>query len=111
MLLLLPLHSFAMQGGWLSAGNAFDVAHEIEHAMGVSHHHHDDGRGSIHYDDSGESAAHFAEHASAHQCAALLPAAIPQLAIASITIKIPDHEQYIPNPVPERLHRPPSSRG
>jgi hypothetical protein len=109
LLMLLPLHSFAVQGGWLSAGQAYDLAHEAEHLEGMSHHHGDDG--SVHYDDSGESAKHFSEH-SASQPAFGLPArSLPPLTFESVTATPTRLAQYIPDPIPERPQRPPSALG
>jgi hypothetical protein len=109
LLLLLPLHSFAVQGGWFSPENAFDIAHEIEHLDGTSHHHDDDG--SIHYDDSGESAKHFSEH-SASQQAATLPSTAPLLlTLTLLSVTRNELRQYISDPIPERPQRPPQSLG
>lgn len=106
LLMLLPLHSFAMQGGWLSTSDAYNLSHEIEHLEGISHHHHDD---STHYDESKESADHFADHAASAQTAAL-PSSItflsPLLTFSSV---ISEHRNYIPDPILERPQRPPSS--
>lgn len=108
--MLLPLHGFAMQGGWLSAGGWADVAHELEHQEGISHHHDDDG--SIHYDDSGESAKHFAEHSASGQQAATLPAlSPPHVTLILLTIVPIEFGQYIPDPIPERPQRPPQTFG
>ncbi len=109
LLLLLPLHSFAMQGGWSSLGNAFDIAHEAEHLEGTSHHHGDDG--VIHYDDSGESAQHHAEHSAAGQVLALPSVVTQQVAIMMRTISRGELRQYIPDRVPEQPQRPPQSLG
>ncbi len=110
LLLLLPLHSFAVQGGWLSSGHMFDLAHELEHADGTSHHHNDDG--SVHYDESGESTKHFSEHSAGQQTASLPPFPILALpAIVPMSAAITGPPQYIPDPIPERPQRPPTSLG
>jgi hypothetical protein len=107
--MLLPLHSFAMQGGWLSAENAFDIAHEIEHLEATSHHHDDDG--SVHYGDSGESEAHFADHSASQQSASLPSGAMPSLLIEPYTIKPFELAYSIPDPFLEDPQRPPASLG
>jgi hypothetical protein len=110
LLMLLPLHSFAMQTGWLSAVNAFDIAHEIEHLKAASHHHHDND-GSVHYDDSGESEAHFADHSASQQSASLPPGAMPSLPAESCMIKRFELTYSIPDPFLENPQRPPASLG
>lgn len=110
LLMLLPLHGFAMQAGWLAAGDRFDIAHEVEHREATSHHHGDDG--SVHYDDSGESAAHFADHsASSPQSASLPSVAMPLLRIEPFTVKPSETAYYIPDPFLEHPQRPPTSLG
>jgi hypothetical protein len=109
LLLLLPLHGFAMQGGWFSAENGFDLAHEIEHVEGKSHHHADDG--SVHYDDSSESTKHFSEHSASQQSPALPSLAVPQLIIAPLMFAIGEPAHNIPDPDLERPQRPPSTLG
>lgn len=109
LLLLLPLHSFAMQGEWPPSGNVFDLAHEVDHLEGTSHHHMADG--SVHYDDSGESAQHHAEHsASCHPIA--LPSLVAlQVALTSRTVSRTEFREYIPERMPEQPHRPPQVHG
>lgn len=109
LLLLLPLHSFAMQGGWSPLGNAFDLAHEAEHLEGTSHHHMDDG--SVHYDDSGESAQHHAEHAASCHAVALPSTGMPQVALIAQPFVRGEVRQYIPERVPEQPQRPPQALG
>jgi len=111
LLVLLPLHSFAVQSGWYSSGTeAFNLAHEIDHVLGASHHH-DDEHGSVHYDKSAASAEHFADYATTHSCAAIPPSVIPTAAVrASRTIDL-EPQLYLPDPYPQRLHRPPSTLG
>jgi hypothetical protein len=110
LLMLLPLQSFAVQGGWFAPGGAYDIAHELEHLEGTSHHHDDDG--SIHYDDSGESDKHFAEHSASSQYTAALPSlSDPFLALDIISLVHSESSQYIPDPVPERPQRPPQTLG
>jgi hypothetical protein len=107
--MLLPLHSFAVQGGWLSAGQAYDLAHEFEHLEGASHHHGDDG--TVHYDDSGESAKHFSEHSASQPAFGLPTMSLPPLSFESLTVPSSRLTQYIPDPIPERPQRPPSTLG
>lgn len=106
LLMCLPLHSFATQGGALLLGSNASIAHELEHDEGL-HHHHDDG--SVHYDDSDESHDHIQDHsASSPQPAGLsvlsLPTAPPQL-ISSLKI---DFSHFIPEPFLDGPLRPPS---
>lgn len=110
LMLLLPLHGFATQVGWHASENAFDIAHEADHLAGASHHH-DDEHASVHYDDSGASDKHFAEHAASHQCAALPSTAVPPAAMAPTTFAVADPGHFLPSPFPERLQRPPRSLG
>lgn len=99
-----------MQGGWFAANGWFDIAHELEHLEGTSHHHNDDG--SIHYDDSSESDKHFAEHSASGQQVATLPSlAHPQVLLALLAVVPADFAQYIPDPIPERPQRPPQALG
>lgn len=108
LLMLLPLHSFAVQSGWLSAEKAFDIAHEVEHLQAVSHHHDDDG--SVHYDDSGESTAHSADHSASHSphAGSLPSVAMPLLTIQPFTIRLHEPAYYIPDPFLKDPQRPPS---
>jgi hypothetical protein len=103
----LPLHGFAMQWGALLAGGDTSIAHEIEHDEHVQHHHEDDG--SIHYDDSDESAQHLLDHPAspqpAHMVLPVLPGAPPQLVSTVAT----EEASYIPDPLLDCPHRPPAS--
>lgn len=109
LLLLLPLHSLAVQRGWLSHGATSDLTHELEHVEGISHHH--DNHGSIHYDESDESTKHFYEHSAAQQTAVLPSFVLPPLAIAPLLSVVSGPLQYISDPIPERPQRPPKSLG
>jgi hypothetical protein len=109
LLMLLPLHSFAMQSGRLSAGGLFNIAHEIEHLEATSHHHDDDG--SVHYDDSGESATHSADHAASQQSASLPSGTMPSLLIEPYTIKLFEPAYSISDPFLEDPQRPPAFPG
>jgi len=110
LLMLLPLHSFGMQGAWLSSGSAYDLSHELVHQEGINHHHGDDG--VIHYDDSSESAQHISDHTASGQ-SATLPASATPLSPMSAFIVVASERRYfdIPNPHLERPQRPPSSLG
>ncbi|RZI40102.1 hypothetical protein EGT07_24925 [Herbaspirillum sp. HC18] len=110
LMLLLPLHSFAVQVGRDASASAFDIAHEVDHLVGAAHHH-DDDHGSVHYDNSGDSAHHFAEHAAGHACPALPTTMMLPLAIDGSVAIVPDLPHYLPDPFPERLQRPPCSLG
>ena len=94
MLMLLPLHGFAVQTGAMQE-HAYSIAHELDHANGVSHHH--DADGTIHYDQSDESVQHASEHPASSQVAAL-PSMLPthpfmafrSIAGSSPVLSIPD---------------------
>jgi hypothetical protein len=105
LLLLLPLHSFAVQGNWFAPEKALNLAHEIEHQQGTSHHHLDDG--SVHYDDSSESTQHALEYSSPHQSARLPSGAMPPSTMAALSVSPVEFARHIPDPVPERPMRPP----
>lgn len=108
--MFLPLHGFAMQSGWLVDDHAFNIAHAYAHDNGVSHHHHEDD-GSMHYDDSDESVQHVSEHAAC-QAPVVLPALFFSVSLqesaADMAVYVP---KFIPDPIPERPQRPPSSLG
>lgn len=87
----------------------FDVAHEVDHMTGASHHH--DEHGAPHYDDSGESAKHFAEHSASNICVALPSDVVPFLTSELFKVASSDLGQYIPDHIPERPQRPPQTLG
>lgn len=109
LLMMLPLQSFAVQNARLSHAETVSLAHEMEHLEGTSHHHEKDG--SVHYDKSGESADHFAEHSTSQQAPALTSAILPNMSVAPLSTSPPDFRQYIPDPIPERPQRPPLTLG
>lgn len=110
LLMLLPLQGVASQSGWLAPGGAFDIAHEIEHLNGTSHHHGDDG--TIHYDESGESAKHFADHCAGAQQTAAIPSLEPlHVALSLLGLVHHNWRRYIPDPVLEQPQRPPQALG
>jgi hypothetical protein len=107
LMLLLPLQGFAMQVGVRAQGEVSSLAHEIEHAEGVSHHH--DADGSVHYDDSEESKTHLSDSSAVQVQPGIpavvvlpLPSAVTGTAVRGVTA-------FLPEPVPERPQRPPSS--
>lgn len=110
LMLCLPLQGLAMQWGdaWQSdaAPVAQEVMHEVMHDAHVSHHHDDDG--TLHIDESDESAEHIQDHSAPPQPAALLttvlPAAPPAL-VCSVPSTVPT---FIPDPMLECPHRPPA---
>lgn len=110
LMLLLPLHGIAMEGGWYSSASAFDIAHEIDHLAGAAHHH-DDDHGAVHYDGSSDSADHFAEHAAAQAYVALPAMELAAPRIEAACAAIVEAPQFLPDPFPQRLHRPPCSFG
>ena len=108
LLLCLPLQSFAVQGGALLFGSLAGqgIAHELEHAVELEHHHDDDG--SVHYDDSEESVQHIQDYPSSTQVAHL---AVPFQPIAPerLACAVDDVAPcFIPDPVPDNPLRPPA---
>ena len=85
---------------------AQEVMHEVMHDEHVSHHHDEDG--TLHVDDSEESAQHLADHSAPPQPATLvatvLPVATPELVFPVFT----ELSQFIPDPMLECPHRPPA---
>lgn len=111
LLVLLPMHSFAMQSGWYSSGKAaFSIAHEIDHLVGASHHH-DGDHGGVHYDDSKASADHLTDHSTAHSCAAIPSSGVSLVAARAIRTTETQPQHYLPDPDPQRLQRPPATLG
>jgi hypothetical protein len=106
LLMLLPLHSFAMQGGALNLENAYNIDHELEHLERVSHHHDDDG--SVHYDQSDESVQHISEHSACqHACALPSTGVQPFMVMLMATVPV-ESASDIPDLFLERPQRPPS---
>jgi hypothetical protein len=110
LMLCLPLQGFAMQ--WRAALRpdaaplAQEIMHQVMHDARVSHHH--EGDGTVHVDNSDESTQHVQDHSAPPQPATLIamamPVAPPQLVFAVLT----ELSLFIPDPVPECPHRPPS---
>lgn len=100
LLMLLPLHGFAVQSGVLHE-RTYSITHVLDHANGVSHHHQADG--TVHYDHSDESVQHASEHPASSQVAAppfMLPMH-PVMAFRSIAgsftlLSIPDGIMTLP---------------
>jgi len=109
LLMLLPLHTFAMQGAWLSMGNTLDIAHEIEHAQNTGHHHKADG--SVHYDESDESTQHASDHSCFQQMATLPSDGIVSVNSATSSAIALPVKLGIRDGFPERPQRPPSALG
>lgn len=110
LMLCLPLQGFAMQWPMALASDAAplaqEVMHEVMHDAHVSHHHDDDG--TLHIDDSDESEQHIQDHSSPPQ-PATLPALLLPLAPPGPVFTVPTAlVQYIPDPMLELPHRPPS---
>jgi hypothetical protein len=106
LICLLPLHSFAMQFGTMTSAQAASIAHDLDHAGGVQHHHADDG--TVHYDDSDESAKHVSDHSPAHQPPGLPLPAMPAMLTGPSSLPFGDITQFVPDPAPDGLLRPPS---
>jgi hypothetical protein len=106
LLMCLPLQSFALQGGSFLFGSDASMAHEMDHDDHVQHHHEDDG--SVHYDDSDESAQHLQYDSTSPQPAGLsvpkLPAAPEQL----VSVMKPEFSRFIPEPYLDGPLRPPA---
>ena len=96
-----------MQFGAMTSAQAANIAHELDHAGGVQHHHHEND-GSVHYDDSDESAKHVSDHSAAHQPPGLPLPAMPAMSAASTSLPFGDITQFVPDPAPDGLLRPPS---
>ena len=106
LLLCLPLHGFAMQGGLPHADAMSSLMHELEHAEGVYHHHHD-GDGSVHYNQSDESVEHVQDHScSPHPAGFSLPALIvpPEQQVSKLAPFVAD---AVPEPFLDGPRKPP----
>ena len=106
LMLCLPLQSFALQWEHVIAGDT-TLVHEIEHDEHVQHHHGDDG--SVHYDNSDESAKHVQDHTCSPQPAAIQLPSQAVLPAQLISILRPDGPAAMPDPLLDCPHRPPSS--
>lgn len=107
LICLLPLHGFAMQVGAMTPGQMGGIVHELDHASGVEHHH--DADGTVHYDHSDKSAKHIADHSAAHQSPGLPVPAMPAMGSASSSLQFAELTQFVPEPAPDGLLRPPLS--
>lgn len=106
LICFLPLHSFAMQVGTMTPGQLASIAHELDHANGVQHHHHADD-GTVHYDNSDESAKHVSDHSAAHQPPGLPVPIMPAMFVAPSLPDFCDITQFVPDPAPDGPLRPP----
>ena len=108
-MLLLPLHSFAMQCGWNFAACACAVAQDLDHLAGASHDQdsQEDGHAAQRYVDSAASDQHSAEHSASHHCVALPSTVMPPMATDIVRFATHDPGHFLPEPIPERLQRPP----
>lgn len=106
LVLLLPLQSLAMQVTGVRLFDLGRVAHEVEHSVGIEHHHHE-GAGTIHYDDSDESVQHGLEHSPVSQVVFL--SSLPLTLVPGDQVREPpvDYTAYFPDPVLENPTRPP----
>ncbi|GGY85996.1 hypothetical protein ACFFTM_16840 [Pseudoduganella plicata] len=105
--LCLPLQSFALQWEPVLAGK-MTLAHEVEHDKRVQHHHHEKD-GTVHYDQSDESAKHVQDHTCTPQPAAVPLPPLPVLPPQLISIVRPDGPAPMPDPFLDCPHRPPSA--
>jgi len=106
LMLCLPLQSFALQWEHVLVGDT-TLAHEVEHDEHVQHHHDDDG--TVHYDQSDESAKHVQDHTCTPQPAALPLPPLTMLPPQLISIVRPDGPAPMPDPLLDCPHRPPSA--
>lgn len=107
LMVCLPLQAFALQRDMGMGGKMYSLAHEMEHAEGISHHHEEDG--TVHYDDSVESKLHLAESSSVHW-----PPGLPTIVVLALPLilsckALEDPPAFFPDRVPEQPQRPPSS--
>ncbi|NML63450.1 hypothetical protein HHL21_20620 [Massilia sp. RP-1-19] len=106
LLMCLPLQSFALQVGALLSGGGANMAHQIEHDNHVQHHH--DGDGSVHYDDSDESAQHAQDHTCSPQPADLSVPKLPSAPEQLVSVLKAEFSRFIPDPYLDDPLRPPS---
>ena len=107
LMLCLPLQGFAMHGGALLFGSDEGIAHQVAHIEHIEHHHHD-ADGSVHYDDSEESAQHTQDHSCSPQFAFLaIPyqALAPEPATGAVDATVTG---FIPDPFLDSPLRPPA---
>lgn len=121
LLVLMPLQAFAQQGGWTVAETktgasgvtvkvSQEIAHEIAHVNGESHHH--DDNGALHFDKSTESSQHLAEHGAGNAPVAGLPSThMPPVSFRRLTLAISPFEFIVPEGLPECPQRPPCAFG
>ena len=105
LLICLPLQSFASQVAGLQTLKVSGMFHEAERLTEM--HHHDD-HGSVHYDDSDESAAHADEHSAVVQVSLLNRSNLAfEVSLFSL-VDFPDPASYVPKPFLDDPQRPPA---
>lgn len=106
LMLCLPLQTLAMQCERVLAADMTMLAHVIEHDNRVLHHHGDDG--SVHYDDSDESAKHVLDHSCSPQPAGMLPPMRMPVPVEFVSVAPPEAVPFVPDPLPDLPLRPPA---
>lgn len=106
LLLCLPLQSFAMHGGALAFGSDAGLVHDLAHDERVQHHHEADG--SVHYDDSDESAQHVQDHSTSPQAADIILSKMPAVPERLVSVLKAEFSRFIPEPFLDSPLRPPS---
>lgn len=107
LLMCLPLQSFAALGVALFAGADANLAHQVAHDEQLQHHHHDDS-GSVHFDDSDESAKHIQDHPTSSQPVFLAAVTMPVAPEQVSSLEQGEFARFIPEPFLDGPLRPPS---
>ena len=107
LLMCLHLQSFALQAGAAMSGDTVNVAHEVAHEENIQHHHHDDD-GSLHYDNSDESAQHTLDHSNCQQPAGVWISTLPPTPDQVVSVTAPEFSCFIPDPYLDSPLRPPA---
>jgi hypothetical protein len=108
MLVILPLQGFAMQSSGMGA-QMMNFAHEMEHALDVSHHHGDDGK--VYYDQSDESDQHALDTSTFSYSVAILSTGSDWSATAPRLIEPLPIAFCVPDGIATVPIRPPSALG
>lgn len=106
LLICLPLQSFASQLVGLQSLRVSGMVHEVERLAQLHHHH--DGHGSAHYDESDESVAHADEHSGVVQFSVLNRSNLDFRVSLSSFFDFPDPASYVPNSFADDPQRPPA---
>ncbi|MGZ8293730.1 MAG: hypothetical protein ACXWVG_11855 [Telluria sp.] len=106
LLLCLPLQSFAMHGGALAFGSDADLVHDAAHDDRIEHHHDTDG--SIHFDDSDESAQHVQDHSHSPHAVDIILAKLPAAPEQLVSVLKAEFSRFIPELFLDSPLRPPS---